>query len=66
MEACVLLINMMLESEADFYKLHQINVIGDSRNNKVKDAEQGKYVIDVYYKQINCYNVTHISYIIRN
>ena len=59
------LINMTLAEEAEQHKLEQINIIGDSRNNKLSDIMKGKFVIDIYYRHKNCFNTTQLSYIIQ-
>lgn len=61
-DAVVSLLEMMIDDEAKTHKLEQVNIIGDARNNKFEDIKNGKYVIDIYYKHMNCYNVTELSY----
>jgi len=61
-DAVVALLEMMLSDEAEHWKLEQVNVIADKRNNSIADIKSGKYTIDVYYKHMNCYNVTQLSY----
>lgn len=47
-------------------KIEQWKVICDYRNNKVAQMDEGKYVFDVYYKQRNCLNMTHLRYNIKD
>lgn len=56
------LIEMVLLSEAEYYKLEQINVISDKRNNIVSEVRNGKIIIDIFYKHKNCFNITQLSY----
>jgi len=60
----VKLIEFLLLEEAENYKLEQINVIADSRNNKTSDMKNGKYIIDIYYKHKMCFNTTYLSFTI--
>jgi len=64
-ESVVPLLEMLLEEEAENYKLEQVNVISDARNNKISDLKNGKFVIDIYYRHKNCFNITHLSYTIQ-
>jgi len=64
-DTCVLLLELMLDEEKPIRKLEQINVMFDKRNNKTSDMENGKFIIDIYFKHKNCFNTTHINYIIR-
>lgn len=63
-DTVVSLIEMLLHEEAEQYKLEQINVIGDGRNNKVSHIKHGIFKIDVSYKHLNCFNTTILHYII--
>lgn len=65
MDGVIQLIEIVITEEAEDYKLEQINVVGDSRNNKISDLKNGKHVIDVYYRHKNCFNVTRLSYTLR-
>lgn len=40
----------------------QGKVVFDKRNNKRVDIDRDKYTIDIYYKQWNCLNTSHIRY----
>lgn len=53
-----------LDEVAQKNLITQWNVVFDRRNNKVADMNNGKYVVDVYYKQRNCYNTTQLTYTI--
>ena len=64
-ETVISLIEMMLEEEAENCKLEQLNVISDSRNNKLSDLKTGKFVIDLYYRHKNCFNITQLSFTIQ-
>lgn len=61
-EAFIELIDEWLESFAEAGRIDQWNTICDFRNNKVADMEQGHFTFDVYYKQHNCLNTTHLRY----
>lgn len=65
MEDISSLIEMFLLDEAEDYKLEQINVICDGRNNNPNDVMKGKTIIDIFYKHINCFNLTHLIYTIQ-
>jgi hypothetical protein len=58
------LLEFTIYEERENYKIDQINVVGDSRNNKMSDMRKGKYNIDIYFRHKNCFNITHISYTI--
>lgn len=62
MEGMVSLIEMLLEEEVENYKLEQINVISDGRNNKISDLKTGKFIVDIYYRHKNCFNTTQLIY----
>lgn len=64
-ESFVEVIDEWLEQYADEGRIEQWKVVCDSRNNKTKDIEDGKFILDVYYKQWNCLNTTHLHYIIQ-
>jgi len=64
-DTIVQLIEMLLHDEAENYKLEQINVISDVRNNKFSDSKKGKNIIDIYFRQKNCFNTTHLSYMLQ-
>lgn len=40
----------------------QGKVVFDKRNNKRVDIDRDKYTMDIYYKQWNCLNTSHIRY----
>lgn len=63
-ESFVDLIDEMLEEEASKGTIVQWNVMCDRRNNKHEDMIKGKYIIDIYYRQKNCLNKTHLQYTI--
>lgn len=44
----------------------QWNIMCDFRNNKVRDMEQGKFNLEVSYKQKHCLNTTKLLYKIQN
>jgi len=56
------IIEMLFLQEADLYKIEQLDIIADKRNNTPGNIKNGIYVIDIYYKHLNCYNTTHLSY----
>ncbi len=64
LDTAVSLIEMVLYGEADQHKLEQINVIGDGRNNKLSYIKRGIFKIDVFYKHLNCFNITSLHYLI--
>ena len=45
--------------------MDQFKIICDKRNNKTLDTTNGKYHLDIEYKQRNCFNVTKIMYTIK-
>jgi len=45
-------------------KITQRNVICDDRNNNIKLSEDGITILEVTYKQADCYNTTKLHYII--
>lgn len=47
---------------AEQYKIDQIDIIADARNNKYSTVKNGTFIIDVCYKHINCFNVTKLTY----
>jgi len=47
---------------ADEGKIEQWDVRCDGRNNKASDMSNGKYVMDVVYKQRHCLNTTTLHY----
>lgn len=60
----VSLIDEWIGEKAEEGKVEQWNVVCDSRNNKNSAMKKGKYIMDVYYNQYNCLNMTHIRYMI--
>lgn len=46
-------------------KINQIKVISNEHNNTCVDNENGKYNIDIHYKQTHCLNVTTLSYVVQ-
>ncbi len=46
------------------YKIDQIDIMADARNNKYTTVKSGTFIIDVFYKHINCYNITQLTYTI--
>lgn len=64
LDTVVSLIEMLLHDEGETYKLEQINVVGDGRNNKLAYIKRGIFKIDVYYKHLSVFNTTKLSYII--
>lgn len=56
------IVDEWLEEKATEGKIEQWNIVCDYRNNKVTAMEAGRYTIDVYYKQRNCLNTTHLQY----
>ena len=65
MEASAALIEGFLLDLADDYKIEQINVICDKRNNTARRISAGKFTLDVYFKHRSCFNVTHLSFTIK-
>lgn len=59
------LIESLLFDKAPAYNLEQVNVIADRRNNNFSDIKKGEIHIDVFYKHINCFNVTELNYTIQ-
>lgn len=59
-DSFVHVVNDFLFDIAEEGKIEQFKVIGDKRNNKYSDIEQGIYHVDVSYRQRNCLNVTQI------
>lgn len=47
---------------ADEGKIEQWDVCCDNRNNKASDMANGKYLLEVKYRQRNCLNVTTLIY----
>lgn len=64
-ESVIQLIEMMLNDEVENYKLEQINVVSDDRNNKFVNMKEGKFIIDIYYKHKIVLNITHLSYTVQ-
>jgi len=64
LDTVVSLIEMLLNEEAKYHKLDQINVIGDERNNKISYVKRGIFKIDISYKHLNVFNTTVLHYII--
>lgn len=56
------LLEYFMIAMSDQYKLDQVNIIADERNNIIEDQKTGKYNIDIYYKHNNCFNVTQLYY----
>jgi len=65
LDAVAQLLEMILLDEAEDRRIEQINVIADTRNNKISNTRNGKYTIDLYYRHKNCYNITQLSYMIQ-
>ena len=64
MEDVAAMIEEYVVAVAGTYKIDQIDIMADARNNKYSVVKNGTFIIDVYYKHINCYNVTQITYTI--
>ena len=64
MEDIADIIERYIVDVAENYKIEQIDIMADARNNKYSVVKNGTFVIDVYYKHLNCYNVTQITYTI--
>jgi len=64
MEDVAAMIEEYVVAVAGTYKIDQIDTMADARNNKYSVVKNGTFIIDVYYKHINCYNVTQITYTI--
>ncbi len=64
LDTVVSLIEMLLYDDAETYKLEQINVVGDGRNNKLTYIKRGIFKIDVNYKHLSVFNTTKLSYLI--
>lgn len=62
MDDAAYLLESFIIDESGHYKLDQINIIADERNNTMVDQKNGKYNIDIYYKHSNCFNVTQLYY----
>ena len=43
-------------------RITQSNVICDYRNNNTLDMDNGKYTLEIFYKQRNCLNTTKLVY----
>lgn len=43
-------------------KIEQWDIRCNSRNNKLIDMSNGKFVVDVFYRQKNCLNTTQLRY----
>lgn len=42
--------------------IEQFNVICDNRNNTKQDLMSGDVIVDLYYRQRHCLNITHVRY----
>lgn len=56
------LVDELLSEVADEGKIEQWDVRCDARNNKASDMANGKFILDVFYKQRNCLNTTQLHY----
>jgi hypothetical protein len=65
LDGMVQLLEMILLEDVANLKIEQINIVADTRNNKISNTKNGKYNIDVYYRHKNCYNITQLSYTIQ-
>lgn len=45
-------------------RIEQFDVRCDGRNNKIKDMNDGKFILDLRYRQRHCLNVTQVRYTI--
>jgi hypothetical protein len=63
-ESLVELLDEWLEEYSTDGKIEQWNVVMDRRNNSPRDMRNGKYTLDISYKQRNCLNTTTIGYTI--
>ncbi len=56
------IISLLMIDLAESHQISQINTICNHRNNSRSDLDNGIVHIDIYYKHMNCFNTTHISY----
>jgi hypothetical protein len=60
--AYIEMLDEFLAEVAEEGKIEQWDVRCNSRNNKLSDMNNGKFVVDVFYKQRNCLNTTQLRY----
>lgn len=63
-DAILEIIQTHLEDMAADNKIEQWNVVCDGRNNKRCDIENKITHLDIEFKQLNCYNITTLKYVI--
>lgn len=63
-ESFVDLVDDWLADKADEGLIQQWNVVCDLRNNKIADMEASRFILDIYFKQVHCVNMTQVRYTI--
>lgn len=61
-EAYVQMIDEFMQEVAGENKIEQWDIRCDGRNNSAADMNQGRYVMEVWYRQRHCLNVTKLRY----
>lgn len=56
------LIDEFIEDKHTEDKITQWKIVCDNRNNTLIDFDRGNVTLDIYFKQKNCLNTTHINY----
>lgn len=64
-DAILEIIDEFLEDLKDNGKLEQWDVICDKRNNNRFTADSGTVLLDITYRQKNCYNITKLLYAVK-
>lgn len=59
------IIDELMEDMVTDNRIDQWNVMCDRRNNKASDIWKNITVLDITYRQVNCYNTTKLHYIIK-
>ena len=61
-ETAIEIVNEMMHMLYEAGKIVQFNVYCDLRNNKISDMTNGKFRLNVEYRQKNCLNTTVLEY----
>jgi len=62
MEDVAEMIEAFIVDAAETYKIDQIDIMADARNNKYDTVKNGTFIIDVCYRHTNCFNTTQLTY----
>jgi len=65
-DAILEIVDELMQDMVTDKKIEQWNVVCDKRNNKQSQAARKRTILDITYKQRNCYNVTELHYEIEN